>query len=228
MEEIKEWFDENLKLMVVYIMLIVVMGGEVFLFYRSFKKEERKENIPIVLEDKVEVKTKETVTVEIKGEVKKPGVYTLENGKRVNDVIKSAGGLTSKASTKANNLSMQLKDEMVIIIYSKEEIKEFIKIKEEERKIEEECKKTQSIITNDSCNEIKEDNKKEDDEDKLISINTASKEELMKLPGIGESKANTIITYRAEHGEFKNIEDIKNVSGIGDSIYNQIKDLITI
>ena len=72
------------------------------------------------------------------------------------------------------------------------------------------------------------DNETKVEETAKISINTATKEELMKLDGIGESKAENIIKYREENGNFKTIEDIKNVSGIGDAAYEKIKDSITI
>ena len=71
-----------------------------------------------------------------------------------------------------------------------------------------------------------DDNSKVEEDKTLVSINTATKEELMTLPGIGESKADNIIKYREEHGKFEHLEDIKKVSGIGDSAYSKIKDLI--
>ena len=83
--------------------------------------------------------------------------------------------------------------------------------------------------TNDSNKKTNQTSKEYDKETKeLISINKASKEELMSISGLGESKAEAIIKYREENGEFKTIEDIKNVSGIGDSLYEKIKERITV
>ena len=83
---------------------------------------------------------------------------------------------------------------------------------------------------NDACiSQNKSTNKKEDNNEiTIVSINTASLEQLKTLPGIGESKANDIIKYREKEGNFKTIEDIKNVSGIGDSLFEKIKDYITV
>ena len=83
-------------------------------------------------------------------------------------------------------------------------------------------KKSISGETNDSLSENQDTNSS------LININTASESELTKLPGIGNSKAAAIIEYREENGNFSSKEDIKNVSGIGDSTYSNIEDLITV
>ena len=71
-------------------------------------------------------------------------------------------------------------------------------------------------------------NEDNEEENKLVNINTASKEELLTITGIGDSKAEAIISYREENGDFKAIEDIKNVSGIGDSLFEKIKEFITV
>lgn len=173
--------------------------------------------------------------VDIKGEVKKRGTYKLKEGKRVIDVVKMAGGLTAKADTSANNLSMKIKDEMVIVIYSKDEIKNFKIVKNEEKLVNDACN-NEDIIKNDSCisgassNKNASDNEKVDakkDKDVKVSINNGTLEELMTLPGIGETKALKIIEYRKEN-KFLKLEDIKNVSGIGDALYEKIKDFITL
>lgn len=176
---------------------------------------------------------KESFYVDIKGSVKKPGVYEMQNGAIVNDVIKQAGGLSKDAYTKNINLSQLLKSEMVIYVFSKSEIKK--------------STTTTPIITDTTCtcetievdNCIKETTKgsntanndntanNENSQEKRININTASKSELMTIPNIGSSKADAIIIYRQEQ-KFKKIEDIKNVSGIGDALFDKIKDYITV
>ncbi|MBR3116723.1 MAG: DUF655 domain-containing protein [Bacilli bacterium] len=164
----------------------------------------------------------DTVFVDIKGAVNNPGVYELDTGSRVIDAIILAGDLREDADTSIINLSKELKDGMFIIVYTKDEINTYKDkiipsktiVKEIENKII--CPDT----SNDAC--ISDNDKQAG----LININTASIEELTTLPGIGESKAKKIIEYR-EETPFETIEDIKNVSGIGDSAFDKIKNNIT-
>lgn len=167
-------------------------------------------------EPKEEIKN--YITVEIKGEVTNPGVYKIEENSRVIDLINLSGGFTQNALTININQAKKLSDEMVIVIYNKNDLKE--EVKTEYVYLECECPK----ITNDGC--VNED-KIEDNQNTKISINNATKEELTKLNGIGEKIVEKIIEYRKEN-KFKTIEDIKNVSGIGESLYEKIKDSITI
>ena len=141
---------------------------------------------------------------------------------RVIDVIEKAGGLTSNADTTVINLSKKINDEMVIIIYSNAQVKDFAKTKEQEQKIQQSCIQVeQNSLKNDACIT--------DEAESLvkISINNAAKELLQTLPGIGESKAKDIIDYREQNGPFASIEELKNVSGIGESLFAKIKDHIT-
>ena len=171
-------------------------------------------------EPKEEIKN--YITVEIKGEVTNPGVYKIEENSRVIDLINLSGGFTQNALTININQAKKLSDEMVIVIYNKNDLKE--EVKTEYVYLECECPK----ITNDGCvsKETNED-KIEDNQNTKISINNATKEELTKLNGIGEKTAEKIIEYR-KGNKFKTIEDIKNVSGIGESLYEKIKDSITV
>ena len=132
-----------------------------------------------------------------------------------------AGGLTENADTSVLNLSKKIEDEMVIIVYSKQEVIDFKKTKEIEKQVEEKCKNSNETLINGACIEIEEKTSTK------VNINTASKEELMTLSGIGESKAEDIIKYR-EKEQFVSIEDIKKVSGIGDSLFAKIKENITV
>lgn len=182
----------------------------------------------IVKEDLQETKSEEIIkyNIDIKGAIKNPGVYQVENNLTVNDVIKIAGGLTKDADTSLINLAKKINDEMVIIIYTKEEVKKSNLVNTVIKVVEKEC--VCPNIENDGClnTEIK-DTITNKEENKLININTATKEELQTISGIGESKANNIIKYRKEFGNFKTIEDIKNVEGIGDTLYETIKIYIT-
>ncbi len=221
MEEIDgivEFLKKNKLVLISYLLIILIIAFLVYTNINPKKEKEVKETIEIEDEEKEEVKT---FFVDIKGAVINPGTYEVLEGKRIKDVIELAGGIKENANTSINNLSLKVKDEMTIIIYTNEEVENFSKIKEEEKLQVDSC--NNGTLKNDSCIEIDTNIKTSN----LISINNATKEELMTLPGIGESKAKSIISYREENGKYKTIEDIKNVDGIGESLYAQIKDLIT-
>lgn len=164
--------------------------------------------------------------IDIKGAVKKPGVYQLDSNLTVNDAINVAGGLTNEADTSVINLARKIIDEMVIIVYTKEEVKKSNIVDTVIKVVEKEC--ICPNIENDGClnTEIK-DNITNKENSTLVNINTATIEELKTINGIGESKAKNIIEYRTKNGNFKSIEDIKNVEGIGDTLYETIKIYIT-
>ena len=191
------------------------------------KKKEIKKDSEIVIKKKEKTSSSETLfKVDIKGQVNNPGIYSLKEGSRVIDVIEASGGLTENANTTVINLSKKIEDEMVIIIYSNEEVNNFSKTKEIEKQVIENCtKKDDNSLQNDAC--INTSNEESNNNNKMININSATQEELMTLPGIGESKAKDIITYRTEK-PFTSIEDIKNVPGIGESLFAKIKEIITI
>lgn len=159
-----------------------------------------------------------TVKVEIKGKVENPGVYELDKGSVVKDLIDISGGALEGVDLNTINLSKRLEDEMVVIIYDSEEIKEsFIYV-------DYEC--TCPGITNDnSLDEYIDNNIAESEK---VNINEATIEELTTLPGIGESKAKKIIEYRESNNLFKTIEEIMNVSGIGEAMYEKIKNYIRV
>ncbi|MBR2840409.1 MAG: helix-hairpin-helix domain-containing protein [Bacilli bacterium] len=207
---------------VVFIIFILLAVGYVF----SDEKEEVVEETVIEEKKKTdkEEKKEEKVIVDIKGQVVNPGVYELSNKNNVNDAISAAGGLTEFSDTSNINLSKKLSDEMVIIIYSKEDIRKMKESKSENEKIVCPPVNDACIIDEDESAILEE----ESDDIGLININSASKEELMTLEGVGESKADAIIKYREKNGIFKTIEDIKNVSGIGEKAFEKIKDSITV
>ena len=222
-------------------------------------------------EENLDIAT-ELCSIDIKGAVKKPGVYQIECHKNINDALILAGGKTKSAYTDNINLSKSVSNEMVIYVYTTKEIKakETTKSVSSEVKVEtptcenekvyiDTCLKDNSSVIesnngitkeekNESLNDaenstIKNTETKDNEiitdkneagnnvinsETKLISLNTATKEELMTLSGIGESKAEKIIAYREENNCFKSIEELKNVSGIGDSIFEKIKSNITV
>ena len=163
-----------------------------------------------------------TIFVDIKGAVNNPGVYELNSNSRVIDLINEAGGLKENADTTILNLSKKLKDESYVIIYTLDETMKYKNEIISPTKIVKEIE--ERIICPDENNQACINHKKNNT---LIDINTASKEELMTIPGIGESKANSIIEYR-NNNSFNSVEDIKNVDGIGDSLYEKIKEYISI
>lgn len=170
--------------------------------------------------------------VDIKGAVKKPGVYQVNEENIINDVINLAGGLLDKAYVENINLSKKVQDELVIYVYTKNEIKKN-NLQENQtcssnNYIITECTENKvSIITSNENNENNENNNSSVSSS-LININIASIEELTTLPGIGESKAQNIINYREENGYFKTIDEIKNVNGIGEATFDQLKKYITV
>ena len=214
------------------LVLLLVIGS--FFIYKNYTADDKEEK-NIVLNTKKDIKKDEEeeeevyYQVDIKGEVINPGIYTVKEGSRVIDVIRLAGDLTEVADTSVLNLSKKVKDEMVIIVYSYDEVVNFTATKEKEE-IEQEACLSQNGIQNDAC--IKDSTDDTSSSSVVISgkvsLNTATLDELMTLPGIGESKAQAIIEYREEVGAFQNIEELKEVSGIGDAIFDQIKENITI
>ena len=143
------------------------------------------------------------IYVYICGQVQAPGVYVLPEGSRIVDVFEMAGGLTAEAATDYWNQARILKDGEMIYVPTKEEGKEM-------------NRETNSVIQESTSDKGK------------VNINTASKEELMTLPGIGETRALAILSYRQEHGAFTSIEELKKVEGIKDGVFSKMKDYIVI
>lgn len=137
----------------------------------------------------------EKIIVDLKGEVHHPGVYELELGSRVKDLIQKAGGFTEEADELSVNLAQKLHDEIVVIVPS---------------------------------SKVQEDGGILDQSSAKIRINYASKEELMQLKGIGPTKAEAIIQYREENGLFQSVEDLLEVSGIGEKTLENIEEDIQI
>lgn len=167
------------------------------------------------------------LSVEVKGAVKNPGVYKLEEDSIVKDVIDKSGGLNNDADISITNLSKKLTDEMVVIIYTHEEITNSRINPSVVKYIDKEC--SCPVLMNDTCiTEVITNNEGNIVSSGKVSINSATIEELTNLPSIGESKAIKIIEYRELNNGFKSVEEIKNVKGIGNSIYEKIKDYLTL
>ena len=215
-----EYFKRYLSSPIVYFILIgiLVLTNMGTLGYFLFFQEEtdpvicevcpKVEEIAVVPE---EVEKKETIRVDIKGYVKKPGVYEVESGTIVNDLVALAGGLKSGGTTENINLSKRLYNEDMIVVLSKAELKKSLSAATNSNG-------QSNSSTSSSGNSSIVSNTK-------VSLNKASKEELMTLNGIGEAKALAIIEYRKEK-PFTEIAELMQVSGIGESIYEKIKDFI--
>ena len=144
--------------------------------------------------------------VHVCGEVANPGIYELPAGSRIYEAVKAAGGFTENAEEESVNLASPIEDGVQIRIYSKDEAETL-------------AAGAAPFDGFEASGEGKEP---------VVNLNTATKEELMTLSGIGESRAEDIIRYREENGGFQNIEDIMKVSGIKDAAFQKIKDRITV
>ena len=238
-KELKDYIKKYKYFILIGVVIIILIITTVVCI-KTNKTQTKKENVVLTKTSKKEISKKEEIKkkikVDIKGEVLNPTVYELEEKSRVIDVINKAGGLKEDADTSYINLSKKLKDEMVIIIYSKNEIKEYKEKKNSPKYIyiEKDCEcpdeMNEACITQKSKSKTTKNTTESEDkeENDLISINSASIDELQKINGIGKSKAESIIKYREENGDFKKIDDIKNVTGIGDSLFEKIKDQITV
>ena len=248
---IKLFIYENKKKAILLCCLLVLFLLSTFLLFQ--KNNTSKDNVVYenLVEEKLEANLETNLKeeeieeekiyyyVDVKGYVNNPGVYSIEKGKRVVDAINKAGGLKKDANTSLLNLSMEVRDAMVIIVYSNSELNNYQALQEKNKTTEEICHEN---IQNDACicntesddtSKINETSSKDEatssnEVSSKININKASLEELMTLKNIGESKAKAIIEYRTTVGLFKTIDEIKNVSGIGDTIFESLKDFITI
>lgn len=166
----------------------------------------------------------EGIKVEIKGAVINPGVYELSTNSRMVDLIEISGGLSDEGNVEHMNLSKRLYDEMVIVIYTNEEIKSFQSGNSFIRYVEREC--NCPILENDGCIESIISNNSFENQSNRISLNTGTLEELQTLPGIGLTKAQAIIDYRVANNGFKEVREIVNVKGIGEATYEKIKSYL--
>ena len=149
-------------------------------------------------------KVKSKVTVDVKGAVVNPGVYTLKAGARVTDVIQEAGGMTEDADAKSVNLAASLSDEEVIYVANKDE--------------------NVSVLDQTSTGQVSDKGGQAVSKDGKINLNTATSEQLQTISGIGAKRAEDIIAYRESHGGFQSVDDLKNVSGIGDKTLDKIRE----
>jgi competence protein ComEA len=166
----------------------------------EWKQSDSKEET----QNKVEEKVVTTVMVDIKGAVNKPGVYEGRVDERVKDLVARAGGLTDQADQNQVNFAAHVADEMVIYIPMIGEVN----------------KEIVASLNSDQGNQGTSTDK--------VNLNSADESELQTLPGIGPSKAAAIIEFRNTSGPFKTIDDLKNISGIGEKTFEKLKDSILV
>lgn len=184
------------------ILICIIIGG--ILIYKQENYTEF-ENIEILDTTPGEIIAKEkNIKIHISGETNYNGILELPEGSRIDDAIKQAGGITQNADINKINLAYELSDGQKLYIPSidEEEIKEY--------------------ITENSGIGLDEE------KDEKININKATQTQLETLPGVGPSVALKIIKYREENGKFTNIEELKNVSGVGENKYQELKELIKV
>ena len=159
------------------------------------------------------------ITVYVSGEINNPGVVTLKSNQRLSDAVKMLGGVTKKADMNNINLAIKLEDEMHYIIPKKGD---------KSNVSNQNLSNNTTNMTNPSTSLDNQGNSSTNEQNSKININTAGIQELDSIPGVGEATANKILSYREENGNFKSIEEIKNVNGIGDKKYENMKDIICV
>ena len=206
-EEIVMFFKQNIKSIVLAFFCSVVVIGIGFYYFNHSKTEDYNDisfsnhkSDRIDNEEKNDDKQDEKIFVDVKGAVKNPGVFETTKDKRIKDLIDVAGGLLDDADTSTLNLSQKVKDQMVIYVL----------------KHGEKPKQMSEIGTTSSSS------------GDVININTDNKEQLMKISGVGKTKAEAIIEHREKNGDFKKKEDITKVRGIGKATFEKIKDKIEV
>lgn len=205
-EDVVLFFRQNVKSIILAFVcsLVLIIGG---LFYFNQNKTEDYSGVSFSnisnetnnKDEKAENRHDEKIFVDVKGAVKHPGVFETTKDKRVKDLIEEAGGLLDDADTSTLNLSQKVKDQMIIYVLKHGE-------------------KPKQISDSGSSSSNTD----------VININTANKEQLMKISGVGKTKAEAIIAHREKNGDFKKKEDITKVRGIGKSTFEKIKDKIEV
>ncbi|MCO8242327.1 helix-hairpin-helix domain-containing protein [Streptococcus suis] len=168
--------------------------------------EQTSNSSELVEETSTEVsKEPSQLVVDVKGAVAKPGLYTLEADARVNDAVDAAGGLTSQADPKSINLAQKLSDEAVVYVASKDE--------------------NISVVASTTTSSAMS---QEEKNTSLVNLNTATEADMQTISGIGAKRAADIIAYREANGRFKSVDDLNNVSGIGDKTMESIRPYVTV
>lgn len=202
---------------IIIILLVIIIGIIIYFIYNNFYFEDTGTDMVndiLIKEDNIveensvtESKESDKVIVHITGEINNPGIIELESGDRIFNAIEKAGGTTKNADTSKINLAQVVEDGMKINVPN---------INDKE------------IVTEETVSTVSNSNNIQQKKQSIVNINSASQAELETLPGIGPSIASKIVNYRKEKGKFSKIEDIKNVSGIGEAKFEKIKKYIKV
>ena len=203
-------FLKQRKIVIIICILVIILVGWKIYDSSNFETEEESQIMDSNIQESKTEDEEELVIVHVTGEVKKPGVVRVKEGSRVEDIVKAAGGLTENADISNINLAYVVEDGTKIRIPSTDD------------------EKQEEYITQSIGEGIIMQEESNNSRSSIVNINTANETELEELPGIGASIAGRIIEYRNKNGKFKSIEDIKNVTGIGDSKFEKIKSLIRV
>lgn len=213
------------KKIIAIILIILVVIAYYYFYLRDTTEEISNQDLEIN-NTQENNQTNETIVVHVSGAVNIEGIVELDSGSRIANAIEKAGGIKENADMTDINLAYPLEDGMKIHIPTKEET---------EANKNNENTPAESYVTDSSggvnskeATNSTPSSSTSDTASKKVNINTATQEELDALPGIGPSIAAKIIDYREQNGKFNSIEEIKEVSGIGDAKYEKIKDSITI
>ena len=218
------------KKIIAIILIIVVVIAYYYLYLKNSTEEISNQNLEINntqesnQTNETEKETEETIIVHVSGAVNIEGIVELDSGSRIANAIEKAGGVKENADMTDINLAYPLEDGMKIHIPTKEETQ----AKNENTSIESYVTSSSGGVNSKESTNSTQGNSTTNTSSKKVNINTASQEELDSLPGIGPSIAAKIIDYREQNGKFNSIEEIKEVSGIGDAKYDKIKDSITV
>lgn len=209
-----------------WLLVAFLLGGGLTLAYQQFFQASAPDQTPLFAEELTESIAKESDTeplsdasfekqtekaqeeeewsVDVKGAVKKPGVYPVTAGERVIDVVDRAGGLSEEADETALNLALKVTDQMVI----------YVPRPGEEQPAE------SPVLAPQASENVHGSG--------AVNLNTATVEELQTLSGIGEKKAADIISYREAHGPFKQVDDLLQISGIGEKTLDKFREQVTV
>ena len=205
MEDIIEKIKEY-KLFLALTAIGLLLGGY-FLFHRP---QSSASTIPDLYQASSSTSSKvsdapEIITVDVKGAVKQPGVYELRSNSRVHDAIYKAGGMTADANSQSVNLAQKLSDEAVIYVAKEGEDVPALGSSESSVTASAPAEKTGKV-----------------------HLNRATESELQTVSGIGQKRAQDIIAYREANGPFRSVDDLKNVSGIGEKTLEKLRDAFTV
>lgn len=201
------------KKIIIIIAIIIIGIIGYFIYGKNNNKNDITEDEEILIKtEEKEEDNKGKIVVHITGAVKKEGVVTLNENSRITDAVDAAGGLTDDADMSKINLAYILEDGVKIKIPSKNDVQENTE--------------SVNIVENVQQNVVNSENN--NNTSKLVNINKANQTELETLPGIGPSTALKIVSYREENGKFSSVDDLKNISGIGENKFENIKPLICV